>query len=184
MKNVYSLNLPPLDHVLRDDALYVLELHLTNPKRQYNSYTASEVFKPEWLSFKNFKWDTALLFYKPPGFVGGIHTDSRGNDPASAHPWGINWIWGGSCTMGFWSTDNIGAPTARIDPHGHHTYVYDNAPEPNEVVHMDPGVYLVNAALPHQPTSLGERYCFSLRSSSSYNIPWERVVELFQDYIL
>jgi hypothetical protein len=184
MKNAYRLNLPPLDQVIRDDAKHLCEDYLTITSLQYTEHSAQDVVKPEWLTFENFKWNTVLRFYKPPGCVGRIHTDTRGNDPRSAHTWGINWIWGGSGTLRFWSVDDIGAPIPRIDPYGYHTYVYDNAPEPSEIIHMEPGAYLINAAVPHQPTSLGERYCFSLRSSSSYNIPWDLIVDKFSKYIV
>ena len=186
MKNVYKLDLPMLDQVLLKDAKHLLERHLTKPNAYYASHEANTVFKSEWITFENLNWDSVLLFYKPIDFIGRIHSDKdfRDND-LCAHPWGINWIWGGSGSMRFWNYESLGEPKIKIDECGYHTTVFDQIDiTPDEQVLMNPGVYLFNGRLPHSPISLGTRYCFSLRSRSSYNIPWENIIDKFSKYII
>jgi hypothetical protein len=181
MEPIFKLNLPPLDQVLLESKLSILNHGKHHPI--YRNYHSNELFKPEWINFLNYNWDIALHFYKPTNFIGRIHTDSTNPE---IKPWGINWISGGNGTMSHWNFSTLPDPTIFVDECGFliHRYYDSTDIPPDYNYHMTPGAYLVNATLPHRPTSLGQRHCISLRSSSGLRLDWENAVELFKNFII
>jgi hypothetical protein len=182
MEYVYKLNLPPLDVVLREDRVSLLsQIH---DKPQFTTYNPTELIKPEFMTINDITWDLALDLFKPPNHIGLIHSDSLESD---THVWGINWIWGASGIMRYWNIKNISSneiPKEHSSGIGRNIFTFSTDKPHDKMYHMNPGAYLVNGSVPHQPNSLGNRHCISVRCDKTYNLPWENVVELFQDYIL
>jgi hypothetical protein len=178
MELVYKLNIPPLDQVLREDRVSMLDVATDHPR--YVSQHPSTVLKTEWLNFNGIEWDIALYFFKPPGFVGRVHTDVINPD---LHIWGINWIYGASGALNFWDPKNIQPFEKKIDEQGYPIWNYPTNIPPDKSYHMEPGAYLTNVRFPHQPVSHGVRHCISLRCGAEYCTPWEQAVEMFRDYI-
>ena len=178
MKFCYRLNLPPLDHILNDSAVSMLGTATEHPR--YISYNPVTIFKHEWLTINGFKFDGALYFYKPPQFVGRVHTDVI--DP-QLHVWGINWIYGASGLLNFWDPATISPVGTKIDEQGYPILIYPTDIPPDRCYHMEPGAYLVSTRWPHQPVSFGYRHCISARCTTSFNTPWENIVDAFSEYI-
>jgi hypothetical protein len=178
MEYVYKLNLPPLDQVLREERVSMLDVATDHPR--YRTQDPSTLFKPEWLTFNGINWDFSLYFFKPTGFKGRVHTDAINPD---LRVWGINWVYGASGLLNLWDPENIQPFEKKIDECGHPIWNYPTDIPPDRSYHMDPGAYLVNVRSPHQPISHGVRHCLSLRCCKAYDISWEQVVEMFRDYI-
>jgi hypothetical protein len=179
MEYVYKLNLPPLNKVLREDVLPRFERSYDHPI--FTKCHPSELIKPEFLTINGVEWAFVINFYKPPGYVGLVHTDDV--NPKS-HAWGINWIWGAAGAIKYWHSGNI-TPIKQIPAAvtGELIGYYPSDIPCDVSYHMEPGVYLVNAKPPHQPISLGSRHCISLRPLL-YDTPWETIVDRFKDYII
>ena len=180
MEYVYKLNLPPLNMILREDVVDRYERSYDHPK--FTTHDPSELLKPEFLSINGFEWDLAIDFYKPTNYTGIVHIDISDTTQCA---WGINWIYNASGAINYWHSENI-SPT-RLVPAAAGGKPLWNYPTdiPYDIsYHMEPGVYLVNASIPHQPVSFGSRHCISVRCTSSYNLLWENVVDKFSDYIL
>jgi hypothetical protein len=182
MEYVYKLNLPPVTDILMPDALSKLNHNPDHPVVEL--FLADQVIKSPWLTFNGCRWTTAVYFYKPLNFVGRIHHDT---DKPGEMPWAINWIWGGTGRLDYYLPENIPPPRTMINHLGYPVTEYaglgSDQYQPDKKYIMTPGAYLVNAALPHQPSSLGQRHCWSMRSNENYNLSWDVVVDKFHDYI-
>lgn len=179
MEYVYQLNLPPLNEVLREDVMHRYEQGYDNPK--FDIHVPSELLKPEFLIINGFEWELAIDFYKPINYKGIVHIDISDK---SLCAWGINWVWNAAGAINYWHPENI-SPNKLVPAAagGKPLWNYPTDIPYDISYNMDPGVYLVNASIPHQPISLGSRHCISLRPST-YDIPWEQVVDRFKGYII
>lgn len=180
MEHCYKLNLPSLEEVLLDFEKEIISLNQRiNPI--YFTKDSDKMFKSNWLTFNDISWCTAMVFYKPHGFIGRTHTDKIDGSLA----WGINWISGGSGTIEFWDRTKISLPTIVTDSVGYKIEDYDNCVK-DVIAHktyiQDPGVYLINGTSPHRATGFDNRVCVSLRSFNNYYISWEQIVEKFKNY--
>ena len=183
MEYIYRLNLPTLPHLILDSVSTKLEHNPDHPIVE--RYDAYELIKPEWLTINGYQWTSVVYFYKPTNFVGKIHRDS---DNFNEMPWAINWIYGGTGVLSYYLPESIPEPVAMINHMGYPVLKYaemgNDTHVPEKKYVMEQGAYLVNASIPHLPSSLGQRHCVSVRSDASYNIPWERVVDSFEHYII
>lgn len=179
MIHVHKLNLPSLDKILREDTISMIDRSLDHP--EYIHYDPCKIIRSEWLIVNEFTWDDALYFFKPKNFVGRVHTDDIN---LNLNVWGINWIYGGSGILNFWNPENIAPIEKKIDDQGYSIWNYPTDILPDYSYLMTPGVYLVYTRYPHQPISLGNRHCISLRCTSSYNLSWDQIVEKFKDLII
>jgi hypothetical protein len=151
-----------------------------NPK--FHQTGVKYFFNSETLFIKNIHWDQATYFQKTNGFRGSIHLDySTGFWP------GINIIFSGSTTMEYWHTDTLS--DAEIYTHGgeydaFRLKAFRTNKDPDFVYEMLPGVYLINASVPHRATGHGDRRLISLRSQENLNKTWDQMTALFQDLII
>lgn len=183
MEYVYKLNLPSVTEILTSTAELKLSHNPSNPVVEL--FQTQEIIKPSWLTFNNCRWTTIVYFYKPTNFVGRIHHDT---DKPGEMPWAINWIWGGTGVLNYYLPKNIPPPRTLINhleyPVSEYAGLGNNQYQPDKKYIMTPGAYLVNATLPHQPSSLGQRHCWSMRSNENYNLDWSDVVDKFSNYIV
>jgi hypothetical protein len=185
---LYKLNLPDINEVVLSlDYIQNLvprdfqgsQIFYPNPR---------DIFKPEWLRYKNLEWDYVSLFVRSGGQQSMLHRDNP-NSIDSLH-WGINWILGDNSIMEYWDEDKIIDQQIINDIGGKTTVKIIADQESSKKYKMDTGTYLVNASVPHKITNLTNefRIAISLRSKKfRYENPsmvWRDIVELFKTEIL
>jgi hypothetical protein len=177
---VYKLNLPPLPEILSDFAKDSL---FNETKDRTYRFVNIDCVKPEWLTFNNYNWDTARLFYKK-NVKGNIHIDGKKiiTPQDNYVNWGINWIHNGNCVMEYWLFEDVDVlPKKDILKDIHH--LCKTTKPPYRTYQMPEGAYLVNTSYPHNATGISNRYGFSLRDSR-YSENWDTVVNNFKNYII
>lgn len=178
IKCVYKLNAPPLADILKPG---IIDTEFPNSNTfLYSGHRAVDFLKPEYLNWHNFLWNSIALFYKPNGHRGNIHTDTVIDD----NPWGINWIMGGHGVMEYWDSSTITGKVVTKDIKDYAICQYNTIQRPDAVYSMTEGAYLVNGAQPHRATGFKNRYAFSLRCISRFNMKWDDVVKEFSDIII
>jgi hypothetical protein len=179
---VYTLNLPTIDEILlpgKYQELFIpsssdIKLSFVNPQ---------QCLLESHRTFKHFKWDVGLLFYKANGKEGIIHSDSQPDSPTAS--WAINYVLGGTGTLKYYDYSQLPAPKMIPDNLGNNRPVYENPTvAPVKTYTMPPGVYLVRTDTPHIASGHGQRYCLSVRSQSHQNEQWETIVNEFTHYIV
>jgi hypothetical protein len=180
MEYVYRLDLPSLDKVLKNDIIKEID----NSDVPILTINPSMFFSDDILATKSFHWNSGVVFKKPRLYTGPIHVDGD----ATEFIWGINWVYGGSGGMCYWTGDYKldlsydSAERARLNPA---TNVARQTPDKNYKT-MPGSVYLVNASIPHNAYNLSlteNRYAVSIRATDS-KLTWDQVVELFSDLII
>lgn len=184
----YRLNLPDIGNVVL--SLDEIKNRVTKDFRGSQIFYPEprEVFKPEWLTYKNLEWDYCSLFIRSGKQQSVLHRDNP-YTPNSLH-WGINWILGDDSIMEYWDDDKI-LNQQIINDLGGKTTVKINAEQtPSKQYRMSTGVYLINASVPHRVTNLTNerRIAISLRSKEfrfkNPSVMWRDVVEIFRDEII
>lgn len=190
LEYMYKLNLPPINEILLDTFTGFVD---EDPKAFNYQYllNVNEIFKPEWLKYKGFSFDRALFFRKN-NHVGKIHTDIpiqwMDTEYEQCTPWGITWVWDGPGTMAYWEFEDLERNYVTTGSHNlprGQVWTFNGDSPPRKVYDQLPGcVYLVNGRMPHQATGWDSRRVVSLRTLEDHNmIPWEGIVEKFQDVI-
>lgn len=187
VKNCYKLNLPNIEEVV----LSLKEIKDLVPEDFQGSKIfypdPRDIFKPEWLTYKNLEWDYVSLFVRSGEQQSILHRDNP-NSPDSLH-WGINWILGDNSIMEYWDEDKIIEEKIIYDSGGKTTVKITADQNPSKQYTMSTGVYLVNASVPHKVTNLTNerRIAISLRSKKfRYENPaatWDKIIETFSDII-
>lgn len=177
---VYKLNLPPLSEILVDSAKNSLFNETAGDSLRV---LTNECVKPEWLTFNNYNWNYILCFYKNNS-SGVIHIDGTNTKYQPHNPcfWGINWIYGNSGIMEYWSMEDISPLNALPEPNVSRI-VCTSIKKPYRRYHMAEGAYLVNASFPHKATGQSGRYAFSLRDNTCIE-NWDTVITNFKNYII
>lgn len=183
---LYKLNAPPITDFLLESKFE--KLFVGQGKNFHLMFKATELLKPEYLSWKNYQWDFINFFYKTNGFQGHIHIDGYGGlDPGSLYSphvqWGVNWIVGGTGTMEYWLPKNVEITPVTPDDIGGNIVKCIPKTPPDKVYVTPPGVYLINADVPHRGTGFGCRHAFSLRDTKT-SMSWNEVVNTFTDLII
>lgn len=179
---IYKLDLPPFQECILegiDDKLF----HL-NHENHYIKMNPEDVFKPEFLTFKNFKWIVVLIFLLKSNTSGPVHMDNT--DPKKFTDWGINWIYKGYGIMEYWNLNNLKSEDTKyvVDrKQGPPLFHYTPTTPPDARYILKPGVYLVNASTPHRATGIQDRYCVSYRSNTR-TVPWCDIIDMFKDVII
>jgi hypothetical protein len=136
------------------------------------------------------QFDQMFIFQKP---VDTVHVDS----PMYSHPWGINWICGGTRLIEFWDKSTLSTPllwytssTASAQPSevikieiAVPTWKPTTSPIKSYTL-LDGGVYLINASTPHRVVGYNSRAAVSIRSKQHLNTPWIQIVNEFSELIL
>lgn len=147
-----------------------------------------DIFKSEWLLYKNFEWDYCSLFIRSGKQQSVLHRDNP-HSPESLH-WGINWISGEDSIMEYWDEDKITEERIIYDSGGKTTVKITADQTPSKQYTMSTGVYLVNASVPHRVTNLTDerRIAISLRSKKfryeNPSVVWRDVVKIFKSEII
>ena len=170
---IYKLNLPSIEERFNDQGLRLLDI-VDHTKTSYTMHLVDNVFKPEWVNWHRIHWVDITRFYKN-NFTGRIHDDGSNNI------WGINWVVSGYATVSFWNLSKIDSVRPVNDEQNKSINVYSTAQPPCKHYVMPPGAYLFNAGLPHLPAGFNKRLVFSLRAR---NMPWEKVVQHFSEFII
>ena len=184
----FKLNLPRMEHVV----LSIETLRTLVPEDFQGSKIfypdPRDIFRPEWLTYKNLEWDYVSLFVRSGGQQSILHRDNP-NSPDSLH-WGINWILGDNSIMEYWNKDKIINEKIIYDSGGKTTVKITADQNPSKQYTMSTGVYLVNASVPHRVTNLTDerRIAISLRSKKfryeNPSVVWRDVVKMFKDEII
>lgn len=184
---VYKLNLPAIDQVLLslDEINDLVPRDLVGSRIFYPH--PKDVFKPEWLTYKNLVWDYVSIFIRSGKETSILHRD----DPHSASlHWGINWILSDNSVMQYWKDDSNFEKRIIKDIGGSSTLkMYTDQPADVEYK-MTTGVYLINASVPHKVINYSDnkRIALSLRSKKfryeNPEITWEKIIEMFKNEIV
>jgi hypothetical protein len=185
---VYKLNLPDIDEVVLS-LDYIQNLVPRDFQGSQIFYPSPrDIFKPEWLQYKNLEWDYCSLFIRSGKQQSILYRDNP-NSSDTLH-WGINWILGEESIMEYWDEDKIIDQQTVHDLGGKTTVKITTDQNSSKQYNMSKGVYLVNASVPHRVTNLtGEhRIAISLRSMKfryeNPSVEWRDVVEMFGDEII
>jgi len=189
MRQVYELNLPPIQEILIDDFSWYNDDHM-----RYNYIwedDISKVVKPEWHHFLNINW-SSIIYFKKKSMNGSIHCDAVNDikDLNGKLPtiWGINWVYESKGIMKFWYWNNVrilGITTGSLNkPELGNVGKFIPLTQPDEIYILEPNkAYLVNASIPHQAGGMGNRKVFSYRSNLQ-DIEWDEIVKKFSDFIV
>jgi hypothetical protein len=176
---LYKLNAPPITNFLLESKLE--KLFVGQDKNLHKIFSATELLKPEYLLWRNHQWNIINFFYKTNGRQGHIHIDGYGGNVDHVQ-WGVNWVVGGYGKMEYWLPENVEiTPAAPDDIGGSIVKCITKAPA-DKIYITPPGVYLINADVPHRATGFGCRYAFSLRDTRT-PMSWNEVVNSFADLI-
>ena len=194
LEYVYRLDLPKIADVVKQPfEKHPLEkLYVDNPHSKILKVDTEGIFKEEFLTIKGLLFHYALVFMKPPGYVGPIHTDDVNDNKIR---WGINWVYGGSGGMRYWRMADLLAERTDLNPNNIPYSVFEtNLPPVKEYAMVPDGVYLVHGTEAHLAyTDAGvdsNRYCISSRAvkheaNDKFNLnTWEDVVNMFSDLIV
>jgi hypothetical protein len=178
---IYKLDLPPFQECILE-GIDNKFFHL-NHKNHYVIKKPEDIFKPEFLTFKNFKWIAVLIFLLKSNTSNAIHADSA--YPKKFTDWGINWIYKGDGLMDYWDLDTLKNEDVKyvVDRQGDPLYHWTTAIPPQARYLLKPGAYLVNTSVPHRATGIQDRYCISYRSDIR-TTPWCEIVNIFKDNII
>lgn len=183
----YKLNLPDIEQVVLslDNIKNLVPKNFKGSKIFYPD--PSDIFKTEWLSYKNISWDYVSLFIRSGKEQSVLHRDNP-YSPTTLH-WGINWIYGDNSIMEFWEEDKIEHQDLILDSGGRTTMkLSTNLPSSKKYM-MTAGAYLVNASVPHKITNLSDdrRIALSLRSKKfrqeNPSVTWNKIIDMFRDVI-
>lgn len=172
---VYRLNLPSIEERFNDQGKQLLDI--SDPKKRYTTHKVSEVFKPEWVFWRDITWRVVVRFYKD-NYTGRVHNDGHPNI------WGINWVVSGYATVSFWDLSKIDSIDIVPDEQNNLISVYNTSQPPCKTYIMPPGAYLINAGLPHLASGFNKRLVFSLRMIPNPKSTWDKVVNHFSDLII
>lgn len=186
MDLVYQLNLPPAKDIFiesfkgfnDDDKImnYQFRMDLNN------------ILKSEWTTFKNLSWDH-LLYFKKLNTEGRIHTDIGLNTKPNDTPWGITWVFEGDGLLEYWNLENVSESEMSTGSDNNNTKgvvrIYTPlATADKSYKLLCDKCYLVNGRYPHKATGFSGRKVISLRSSHIFHLPWEDIVNMFEDIII
>jgi hypothetical protein len=120
------------------------------------------------------------VFLKSNGTRGFLHRDSKDD---TKHPWGINWIVNGTGIMEYYDQSTLTIDETPITK-GRYTRNYTSPRgiglNPIARYELPPGVYLVNADVPHVPSGTDRRVAISVRSTKDYTMTWDEVCNQFE----
>lgn len=208
MKNtelIYELNLPPVNEIFLDSFIGFEESEefknsaTTDGHKNHNYQYRTDIetiFKPEWLTFKDFKWDRVLYFCKD-NYRGKIHTDIPvtfwDTEYESCTPWGINWVWDGPGLQEYWKFEQVereyvtgGAHNRSNEVQKGKVWTYSELSPPYKSYDLKPNrAYLINGRFPHRVSGWNNRKVISYRTLE-FNMmrSWDEVIERFKDVIL
>jgi hypothetical protein len=83
---IYKLNFPDIKEMLLPHRYEEMFEATSESSRFLSCGNPNSYLKEEYLTFKQYRWNTSLLFYKSKGTSGDLHTDL----PAAS--WAINYI--------------------------------------------------------------------------------------------
>jgi hypothetical protein len=196
---VYKLNYPELKTVFTENFLFKLlntDEIVKNSILQkiHNEYVrfsdTVDIIKSDFRTHDSYVFDEVEVFLKINGYRGILHRDSV-HDYRS--PWGINWVIEGTGIMEYYDESQLtvrltsaGTILTKNRTNGYSRYYTSRSG--NEMIPMaryvmNPGVYLINGAIPHVASGMGHRIVISARSSKDYNLSWDTVVSRFHDKI-
>jgi hypothetical protein len=183
---VYKLNLPEINQVLLSlDKINDLVPQDFIGSRIFYPHPR-DVFKSEWLTYKNLKWDQMSVFIRSGKETSILHRDDT--HTTSVH-WGINWILSDDSVMQYWKDDSNFEKKIVTDIGGSPTLkMYTDQPADVEYK-MTTGVYLINASVAHKVVNYADsrRIALSLRSKKfryeNPNIKWGDIVKMFEGEI-
>ena len=188
MEYVYKLDLPDIEEVLisYNNITSLTDKEFVGSKIFYPE--PSNIFKSEWLSYKNLSWDYCSLFVRSGNQSSIIHRDNPFNS-LSLH-WGINWVYGKDSCIEFWEESDIISEKIIKDAGGKETILLEIDLPPRKTYSMNKGVYLINASKPHRIRNFSQdfRVALSLRSKKfRFENPetnWKDIVEMFENEIV
>jgi len=191
MEYVYKLNLPSVEHVFLETFK-----GFNDDDKNYNYQYREDlknIIRPEWLAFKNFKWDH-LLYFKKQNVEGRIHTDIKFNIMDTKYgmdsvPWGVTWVYEGDGVLDYWHFDQVTLDEVTNGSDNNNkkgvvrTYSATIPPVKSYKL-LENNCYLVSGKFPHKATGFGGRKVISLRTSEMmYDITWEEIVDIFKEYM-
>lgn len=182
---IYKLNLPSIDKIVNLEKFNEL---ISNEELTTTVVPAEALFNEKFLSIKNFKFNTCVVFLKN-NESGKIHSDYHENElGGSVAGWGINWIFNGTGQMEYWNKTNVEPLGDRpgINSKEIRYSEYKEKTPANKIYTLkDSASYLANVSVPHRGSGQGKRYCFSLRPTKSQLIlNWQDVCNIFNDLII
>jgi hypothetical protein len=185
---LYKLNLPLCEDVLISPNI------LDNFKNQVDRGSKifypdpKDIFKKQWLVYKNLDWNYCSLFVRHGYQNSIIHRDNPFNKE-SLH-WGINWVIGSCGYMDYWDESQIEEEEIIVDTGGEKTVFLKTNLSPIKSYRTDSGAYLVNASVPHRVRNPSDetRIALSLRSKKfryeNPSLSWDSVIKIFDREIL
>lgn len=186
MEYVYELNLPPAREIyLESFGGFGDEAQVFN--YQHIEEGITDIIKPEWLAFAGYKWDQ-LLYFKKNNFEGRIHTDIGRNTREDFNPWGISWVYEGDGLIEYWNLEDLneeGISLGSFNRKSGKVNVYTpNTPPRKSYPMFKDKVYLVYGKQPHKATGYANRKILNLRSWEISYEPWEKIVGIFEKYMV
>lgn len=189
MKQIYQLDLPPIESILIDSFNGYNDDHL-----DYNYIVETDLNKvihPQWQKFLNLEW-MKLIYFKKQERQGGVHSDvsytlDKIPPDNNLTTWGINWVYKGQRIMLYWDWEDVIVSgftngSINIPTDGVVTRLLP-IKKPREKYILEEGnAYLVNATLPHRAIGKGSGKIFSYRPMLN-TLEWDKVVNLFTNYI-
>jgi cell wall assembly regulator SMI1 len=85
--------------------------------------------------------------------------------------------------MEYWLPEHTIIMPSEVDDLGGKVIKCKALTPPDKIYDMPPGVYLINAWIPHRAFGYGQRYALSLRETKD-NSSWEEVVNKFSSLVL
>lgn len=122
------------------------------------------------------------IFVKEPNYGPGVHVDHGKKNMAK-----INWVYGGEDSVMTWYKPKKGKlPRFNVTAINSYSVVYDE--DDVDLVHTQKvgKPSLIQSGVPHGIyTKLETRYCYSavLFSKNNIRLPFDKMLELFKDYI-
>lgn len=176
---VYPIDVPPIGNFLLPGVEKLIFQQINTVS--YKVYSAVDLINPDYINWENISWDFVLVFHRPTGHIGRIHTDYATDEFA----WGINWIYSGYGYMHYWDNHAINSYSDIVDEEGKTIRQFFSSKEPTKIYRMDIGAYLVNASIPHRAIGVDNRYALSLRAKSPNPFKsWDEVLNKFHKRII
>lgn len=191
MEYVYQLDLPPASEIFLDDFTGFDDSYAKPFNYQYRE-DIEKIFKPEWLTFKDIRWDI-VLFFRKNNYEGKIHTDIPVKLVKTKlfdlyTPWGVTWVWDGPGRLEYWNFEDLDEDyitTGAFNTEKGKVWTYINKTQPAKSYDLIPNkVYLVNGRQPHKATGWNHRKTISYRTLDKPFTPWTSIIEKFQDIII
>jgi hypothetical protein len=176
---IYKLNFPDIKEMLLPHRYEEMFEATSESSRFLSCGNPNSYLKEEYLTFKQYRWNTSLLFYKSKGTSGDLHTDL----PAAS--WAINYVNSGIGIVKYYDTDKIGPGSVLPDKLGNYRLAWPTpTTAPMKVYTMTSGMHLMRVDVPHIATGYANRYVLSIRSIDHQQESWDTVVSNFREYFI